>query len=215
MLSSSDYLKKGYRMDNGNVVTPEFRASYVYVFQPRVNKKKAPKYCCNLLFPVGTDLTILKKAAYDVVVKQFGVDQAVWPKFKSPFKAQDDRVGKDRGYEKGGEYIIPNSNNQPGVVDAAVKPIINPADVYAGCYGVAMVRAYWYDNDQKGVGFELVNFQKTRDGELISNRSLPESGFQSVGTTGDNPPAQGGSALNPFGAPSSAAPTGHLGDIFK
>lgn len=209
----NEYLKKGYRMDNGNVVTPEFRASYVFLFQPRSNKKpgKTPKYCCNMVFPVGTDLTVLKKAAYDVVVKQFGVDQSVWPKFKSPFKSQDDRVGKDKGYEPGGEYLIPNSNNRPGIVDAAVKPILNASDVYGGCYGVAMVRAYWYDNDQKGVGFELVNFQKTRDGEPLGNRSLPESGFQPVGSGGDSAPMPG----NPFGAPASAAPTGHLGDIFK
>ena len=222
-MDNNQYLKLGYKMDNGNIVTPEFRASYVFLNSPRIGKKgKNPKYCVNCVFPVGTDLTILKQAALACVIKQFGQDQSAWPKFKNPFKPQDDRVGKDKGYEKGGIYIIPNSNNKPGIVDAAVKPIINPSDIYGGCWGVAMVRVYWYDNDQKGVGFELINFQKTRDGEPLGvGRSTPESGFQAVGSSEDSTngftPQSSGVVGDPFGnmGMGQGAATGAPSDIFK
>lgn len=165
-----------------NVMTPEFRVSYPYLFtpqQPMANSaNKDPKYSVVMLFPKGADLSALKKAAEAAIIEKWGADKTKWPKnLRSPFRDQGEK--ESDGYVPGAIFVTATSKQKPGVVDAAVQPIIDSSAVYAGCYGRATVRAFAYDNaGNRGVAFGLQNFQKTRDGESLTGRLKPEQEFQ-------------------------------------
>ena len=176
-------LSKGEVKANGTVLTPEFRASWVYVFKPQkqTDPTKKAKYSVTMLFPKNADLSHLKKLVVDIMVSKFGADRSAWPKVRSPFKDQGEKAGTHKGYEPGCVCITATSVDQPGLVDANVQKIINPSEFYSGCYAIATVNAYWYDsNGNKGVGFGLRNIQKLRDGEPLGNRSNPETDFAPV-----------------------------------
>lgn len=172
---------------NENVMTPEFRVSYPYLFTPQApmanSVNKDPKYSVVMLFPKGVDLSVLKKAAEAAIVDKWGADKAKWPKnLRTPFRDQGEK--ESDGYVAGAIFVTAASKQKPGVVNAAVQPIIDSSEVYAGCYGRATVRAFAYDNaGNRGVAFGLQNFQKTRDGDSLIGRMKPEQEFEPIAAT--------------------------------
>lgn len=169
-----------------NVMTPEFRVSYPNLLEPRLNDLNGKmEFSLVALFPKGADLSSLKGAAQAAIVEKWGADKTKWPKnLRSPFRDQGEK--ESEGYEAGAIFINMKSNQRPGVVDANVKPIIDPSQVYAGCYGRATVRAFAYDQKgNRGVSFGLQNFQKTRDGESLSGRMKPEQEFEPIASSAD------------------------------
>lgn len=155
------------------------------------------KYSVVMLFTPGTDLGDLKKAAVDALQKKWGADKAKWPQnLRTPFRKHEEREkdGKlPEGYEAGGIFVTATSNDRPGVVNQQVVKIIDPSEVYAGCYGRATVRAYTYDKGgNRGVAFGLQNFQKTDDGESLTGRLKPEDEFKPVEGAGET----GGTSVN-------------------
>jgi hypothetical protein len=64
-------------------------------------------------------------------------------------------------------------------VDRRVQPIVDPREIYPGCFVIASVRAFTYDTrGNKGVSFGLNHIQKIADGTPIGGRSRPEDDFQ-------------------------------------
>lgn len=166
-------------MQSETVMTPEFRVSYPNIFEPKLNELSGKmEYSLVALFTKGADLSALKKAAEAAIVEKWGADKTKWPKnLRSPFRDQGEK--ESDGYVPGAIFVTLKSNQKPGVVDANVQPIIDPSQIYAGCYGRATVRAYAYSNKgNNGVAFGLQNFQKTRDGESLTGRLKPEQEFQ-------------------------------------
>lgn len=178
------------------LITPEFRASYVFLFTPQENKqddgKVKKEYTVTAIFPKNADLSPLKKAAEALLAEKFGADRAKWPtNLRSPF-----RKCKDRWKNEGGRQVVPpgyedgdatfitlkaSEKHRPGVVNAAVQDILEPREVYSGCYCRASVRPYYYDNKgNKGVSFGLNNVQKLRDGEPLGGFSKPTDDFEPV-----------------------------------
>jgi hypothetical protein len=84
-----------------------------------------------------------------------------------------------------------SSLNQPGVVDAAVQPILNPSELYSGCYGRVSIRFYVYNkNGNRGIACGLGNVQKLADGEpLAAGMTTAESDFGAPAQTGYTQPA--------------------------
>lgn len=204
-----------------NVNTPEFRASFPALLKAEINKLNGKnEFTVTALFPKGADLSVLKAAAKDVMAEKFGPDSTKWPTLaNNPFKDQGERTVKNKdgtvlvgpdgkpvlqpGCEAGAIYMTFKSNETlpPGVVDANVQDIINPAEIYNGMYGRASVRAFYYPKVptpgiKPGISFGLQNFQKTRDGEpLGGGRTKPAQDFSKV----DSPvSADGGPATDPF-----------------
>ena len=142
-----------------NVMTPEFRVSYPNLLEPRLNDLNGKmEYSVVALFKKGEDLSKLKVMAENAVVEKWGADKTKWPKtLRSPFRDQGER--ESDGYEEGAVFINLKSNQRPGVVDANVQTIIDPSQVYPGCYGRATVRAYAYA--QKG------NRDEARKNEIL------------------------------------------------
>lgn len=182
-------------LSNGNIITPEGRWSFVYLFNATKPKNSPPerkaKFQCSILFKKDEDLKILQESVAAVMVEKHG-EKDKWPKkWKTPFLKQGDY--EYDGYEDGSYFIRCLSLKKPGLVNARNEYIESEDDVYSGCYGRLTVRPYWYDTDgSKGVSFGLQNAQKTRDGESIGGggRSKAEDEFDAV--DGDPMGAGGG-----------------------
>jgi len=172
-------------------VTPEFRMSFPNLFEPRFNDlSKKNEFSVVALFPKGTDLSGLEKLMVAACEKKWGPNKDKWPKgLRSPIRDQSERIeaakSNDKpspeGYEEGAKFLNLRSVNRPGVVDQNVKPIIDPGQIYPGCWGTAYISVYAYDQaGNRGVGFGLQHVQKTRDGDPLGGRVRVEDAFKAV-----------------------------------
>lgn len=164
------------------VITPVARLSFPALFEPKAMEPgQEPKYSATLLFPLDADLSALKKAAAAAAEEKFGAkakDLIKAGKIKWPIKDQADKSHL-QGYTEG-SFIAARSSAKPGVVNAALQPIIDPADVFAGVLVRASVSAYAYDHPVggKGVSFSLNNVMVVRDdGVRFDGRSSPDQDF--------------------------------------
>ena len=170
--------------------TPEFRVSYPSVFKPRENELSGKEeYSVMALFKKGEDLTKLKNAAKAAMAKKFGADEKKWGKYRSPFRNQADKAKENDdgdlvlpdGMEEGAIFVNFKTTRQPGVVGPDVKPLMEEKEFYAGCYAIARVNAYAYDNKGRGVAFGLQLIQKTKDGDPLGGvRVNPEEAFSPI-----------------------------------
>lgn len=165
------------------VVTGRARLSYVNVFQPRAQEDgKDPKYSVCILIPKTDTATVDKVKAAIEAAKQAGI--TVWggkvpPGLKLPLRDGD--TERDAPEYKGHWFINASSKQKPGVVDQAVNPILDQAEIYSGVYGRVSVNFYPYNQaGNKGVGAGLQNVQKVADGEPLSGRSRAEDDFSAV-----------------------------------
>lgn len=190
-----------------NINTPVFRVSYPNVFKPKRNDLNGKdEFSIVCLFKKGENLDKLKAAAQKAITDKWGSDKAKWPSnLRSPFRDQAERAkevdGKrilPAGHEEGAIFLNLKSSQRPGVVDQNVQDIINEADFYAGCYAIASVNAYAYDQKgNRGVSFGLGNIQKVRDGEPLGNRAKPEQDFAPIAVE-ESSGASTGSATDIF-----------------
>lgn len=174
--------------------TPTFRVSYPNVFRARKNDLSGKdEYSVVAVFDPEAQKSPQYAAMVDrakaAIVEKWGPDKAKWPQnLRSPFRKCEERMKDGKlpdGYMAGGIFVNLKSMQQPGVVDASVQPIIEPKDFYAGCYAIATVVAYPYDQKgNKGAAFGLRNIQKVKDGEPIAGASKPEDDFSPVAGAG-------------------------------
>jgi hypothetical protein len=182
-----------------SIVTPEFRVSYPALFTPALpmgetDEKKA-KYGVTMLFAPGTDISALKTLARNAAIAKWGPDNTKWPVFKHSIFRSGGEIGKKDvpGYGPGVIFAQAKSSSYnkktgqkmlaPGVVSPDCKIIIDPSEVYGGCYGKAKISAFAYSNQgNNGISFGLISFQKTKDGERFGNKSNPENDFDAIDT---------------------------------
>lgn len=162
------------------VVTGKVRMSYVNVFKPRASKPgQEPKYSVCVLIPKTDKATIDKvkaaiKAAADAGIGTLG--GKIPANLKTPLRDGD--LERDAPEYKGHFFINANSKQSPNVVDAQVQPILDPDEVYSGCYGRVSLNFYAYNQEgNKGIGAGLQNVQKLADGDPLSGRSRAEDDF--------------------------------------
>jgi hypothetical protein len=154
-----------------DVRTPKCRFAFTDVFEPRSHKGKKPMYGAVMLFKKSEDISALKKAAMQQVVRDFGeeyADRKNWPEgFKWPFRNGDKKKGDYEGF-KGCIYVSANSKFPVGVVanTSPPEPITEESgEFYAGCYGRALLRPGTFSVDgNEGVKFYLEGIQKLADG---------------------------------------------------
>jgi len=190
---------------SNNMMTPEFRVSFPYVFRPNkpMNDGDTPKYSVTMLFPAGEKLIELKKQVNALLVEKFGPKEK-WPKnLRLPFRDQAEKVRKDDkgavvtddkgepvlqdGCTAGALFITATSKNRPGLVDESVNDVIDEANFYAGCYARATVRPFYYKKrGNEGVAFGLQNIQKLRDGDPLGGRMRPQDEFVPVAAAADS-----------------------------
>lgn len=159
-------------------MTPEFRVSFPAILEPKSFKGNEPKYSLAMIFPKGTDIKELKRAAFNAAVESWGPKDK-WPKnLRWPWRDGDvDREGTP-GYENS-VFVAATSKQRPGLIDRHKKPILTEEIFYAGCYARASLIAFSYDNTgNRGVSFALQNVQKLKDGEKFGGRRNAEDDFK-------------------------------------
>lgn len=213
-------------MNPTTITIGEVRFSYANVFQPQApanNPQAEPKYSVTILVPKSNTQA---KAAIDAAINaaiEAGVTSkwnGVRPPVPSICVHDGDGVrpsdGQPFGQECKGHWVFTASckaERPPFVVDAQVQKIINPVDVYSGCYGNVNVTFFPYNSaGKKGIGCGLNGLQKTRDGEPLGNRVTAEEAFSAVAAPAPTAPAGWPAApapaqFTPGGWP-PAAPTG-------
>lgn len=180
------------------VTTPKFRVSFPNVFKPRLNELSGKEeFSVVALFPKGADLSALKAAAQEVVIKKWGPDKAKWPKkLRLPFRDQAEKAktnddGKEvlpPGHEAGAIFLNLKSQQRPGVVDQNVQMIMDETQFYSGCWARASINAFTYDQKGNvGVSFGLMHLQKVADGEPLGGRVRVEDAFQPIANAETKP----------------------------
>lgn len=168
------------------VSTPEFRVSFPAVFEAKLNTlNQKMEYSVVLLFDKKTaDLKEMKAAAQTVAVEKFG-DKLATIQLRSPFRDGDlDKPGRPEF--AGTIFMTVKSKQRPGVVDEACVPMFDGSQFYAGCYARATLNAYAYDQmGNRGVAFGLINLQRLRDGESLTNRVNAEDDFAPITPAAD------------------------------
>lgn len=168
------------------ITTGKVRASYVNIFQPKVPQNGGePKYSVTLLIPKNDTATInsiyaeIEKAKQEGAQKVFGGN--VPPMCRVPIHDGDGvrPSGELFGEECRGCLVLTASAKlQPSVVGLDMQNIINPADVYSGCYIRANINFFAYNtNGNKGIGCGLNAVQKIEDGEPLTARVSAEEAF--------------------------------------
>ena len=204
-------------MNPTTITIGEVRLSYCNVFQPQPpfnNPAGEKKFSVTVLVPKSNPAA---KAAIDAAINaaiEAGVS-AKWGGVRPPMPSicvhdgdgPRPSDGQPFGAECKGCWVFTASckaEQPPFVVDQQVQKIINPTEVYSGCYANVNVTFYAYNQaGKKGIGCGLNGVQKTRDGEPLANRVTAEEAFSAVA-----PAAPAG-----WGAPAPAqapapAPTG-------
>lgn len=166
------------------VITGKVRFSYVNIFKSRAFKAdQDAKFSICLLIPKDDKATIKKiRAAVDEAI-QDGVASKWGGKkpanLKLPLR-DGDAERADEAEEYVGMYFLnATSTQKPGIVDADLNEILDPDEVYSGCWGRASLNFYPFNNSgNKGVGVGLNNIQKLKDDDRLgAARASAEDDF--------------------------------------
>ena len=228
-------------MNPTTITIGECRLSYCNVFKPMPpfnNPNGEPKFSVTILVPKSN---VQAKAAIDAAVNaaiEAGISSK-WNGQRPPVPAicvhDGDGArpsdGAAFGQECKGHWVFTASckaDRPPFVVDGQVQKIINPAEVYSGCYANVNVNFFAYNQaGKKGIGCGLNGIQKTRDGEPLGSTVTAEEAFSAVAPAaptagpaawptapapaapaGWGAPAQTPAQFTPGGWPTNPAPTG-------
>ena len=169
-------------LNKNQVVTGEVRLSFVNVFEPKaVNESETPKYSLTAIVPKSDTKTVeaikaaIKAAIEGGAQKHFGgrIPQNVTTTFRDGDTETDD-IGvlqKEKYPEYANSYYIRlSTKNKPKVLNADRQEIIDPAEIYSGCYGRVSMTFFAYSKEGKrGISASLNNVMKTRDGEPLTS----------------------------------------------
>ena len=162
------------------VITGKVRASFVHIFEPQSVNGSEPKYSCSFIIPKSDTETIgkireaVEQARQDGVTKWGG---KIPPNLKLPLRDGDIDRPDDPNYANA-YFVNANSTTAPQIVDRAVQPILDRAEVYSGCYARVSINFYAFNsNGNRGIACGLGNIQKVRDGEPLGGRSSAADDF--------------------------------------
>lgn len=166
------------------VVTGKVRFSYVNIFKSRAfQADQDAKFSICLLIPKEDKATLKKiKAAIDEAIQE-GISSK-WngkkpANVKLPLRDGDEERADEAPEYEDMMFLNANSTQKPGIVDKDLNEILDPDEVYSGCWGRASIDFYPFSvNGNKGIGVGLNNIQKLKDDEhLGAARASAESDF--------------------------------------
>ena len=169
-----EYIRQLRRNKNmAKVVTGKVRLSYVTIFRSRAFAEgDDAKYSVCVLVPKSDKKTLKKiKEAIQTEI-QNGV-QSKWGGKKPgnlhlPLRDGDEERADEAPEYEGMYFFNANSFRKPGIVDRDRNEILDPEEVYSGCWGRVSVNFYPYDSHgNRGIAVGLNNVQKLSDGERL------------------------------------------------
>lgn len=173
---ASETAKKSYP------TTPVGRVSFESVYEMSGMEGNKPTYHLTLIFPNGSDLLEMKKAAGKAAIEKWG-DAAKTMKLETPFRDAGEKAHLD-GYEAGDTFVSFKSWKRPPIVVGPDRhPITEKSgNFYNGCYARVSYDVFAYETKgKKGVSFVLINVQKVKDGERFGGgHSDPMDDFTDV-----------------------------------
>lgn len=175
------------------VVTGKVRFSYVNIFKSRAfQADQDAKFSICLLIPKEDKATLKKiRAAIDEAIQE-GIGTK-WngkkpANIKLPLRDGDEERADEAPEYADMMFLNANSTQKPGIVDKDLNEILDPDEVYSGCWGRASINFYPFSvNGNKGIGVGLNNVQKLKDGERLGDaRASAESDFGDDFDDGDD-----------------------------
>jgi len=152
------------------------RFSYVHVFNRKTKPNGEPgKYSVTLLIPKNDTETLSRIKAAIAEAKANYLERNPGKKLPEQIKTvvyDGDGIrpnGEDFGPECAGHVVFTaSSSRQPAIVDKNLNPIMDPEEIYSGCYGKAIVNFYVYDTEgNRGVSAWLNGIMKCAEGEPL------------------------------------------------
>lgn len=166
------------------VVTGLVRFSYVNIFKSRsFTDGQDAKYSICLLIPKEDKATLKKIKAAIAEATEEGIASKWGGKkpanLKNPLRDGDEERAEEAEEYEGMYFLNANSQQKPGIVDKDLNEILDPDEVYSGCWGRASINFFPYNsNGNKGIGAGLNNIQKVKDGERLGGaRASAEADF--------------------------------------
>ena len=157
------------------VVTGLVRFSYVNIFKPKDFGNGDPKYSMLVLIPKDDKKTVskinsaIKAAIEDGISSKWGGKKP--SNLRTPLRDGDEE--KEEPEYEGMYFLNAKSSTRPRVVDKDLTDILDPEEVYSGCWGRVALSFYPYDfNGNRGVGVGLENVQKRKDGEHLGGKRV-------------------------------------------
>lgn len=167
------------------MVTGLVRFCFCNVLTPRQNDAGEDEYTCMLLIPKEDKKTLntIRKMVDDLKKDYWG--NKVPPKYKGPLRDGDEYVNEETGEQDpnrfGCYYMNVKSKFKPDVVNKYKEKIDDEREFYSGCYGLASINFYVYDNKtNKGISAGLSSILKIKDGEPLGGASSAEADFKDV-----------------------------------
>lgn len=165
---------KSIKMTTGLV-----RLSYAHLFQPDEDLSGHEKYSASLIIPKGSNTvsiykdhvkTLLADPEAKAILKNLsGVDDGL--------RDGDEKRPDDDAYAKA--YYVnakANTDHRPKILDRDRNEIVDPEEVYSGCYVQAVLTLYVYNTSgNKGIGVSLNAIRKIKDGERLAGTVVSES----------------------------------------
>lgn len=169
------------------VVTGKVRLSYVHLHTPVSQfEGQDPRYSCVILVPKSDKETIRKiKAAQKAALEQGKASKwngSIPKNWSNSFRdgdAEEEEDARENNPEYAGHYFMSIGNKmKPGIVDLDREKILDPTEVYSGCYARVSMNAFPYNvSGNKGVSFGLNHVQKVADGDPLGNITRAEDDF--------------------------------------
>lgn len=175
------------------------RVSFPSVFTPSDNNGQK-NYEITLLFKKDDPFIAKLRTEIAAAIKEKWKDKAP-SNLKSPVRDGDEVYSdNDSRPEYQGCFAVKfrcNDKRRPGVIDALKNEIVDPGEIYPGCYARVSYTIYAYVHEEskaKGVRLTLSNVQKVKDckdEERFDGRSSAESDFDALPQEEDTAPAGG------------------------
>jgi hypothetical protein len=157
------------------VVTGLVRLSYVQIFNKKSFTEGADaKYSLCVLVPKKDTKTLKKIQAAMKAAAEEGISTKFNGKKPSnlhmPLRDGDEERADEAPEYKGMYFFNCKSDRKPGIVDKDCNEILDPDEVYSGCWGRVSVNFYPYSvNGNKGVAVGLNNVQKLKDDQRLGS----------------------------------------------
>lgn len=162
------------------MVTRKCRLSYPQLFKAKSFGGNDPKYSAALLIPKTDTLAVKAIKAAIEEAKQNGKDKwggKIPSNLRSPLRDGDEER-EDHPEYAGMYFINASAINQPKVYDRDGSEIIDPEEIYAGCYVRADINFFAYStNGNRGIGAGLNSVMKWADGERLSGYTASASAY--------------------------------------
>lgn len=154
-----------------SIITGEGRGSYVSIFQPALNMMSGKEeYSMAFLISKNDADTInaIKRAVEAATNAKWPDSSKRPPNLRSPLRDGDTEKPNDEAYA-GHYWVNVKTKNQPGIIDAQMRPVLDARDFVSGDYCRISANAYAYDQKgNRGVALGLSNVQVTNKGEPLS-----------------------------------------------